>query len=147
MTLEAKEKGDLMNLETNPIATVADPMAFNQKILAARLKQYHEADAIQKEQVFFDRGIPDVLAYMDYFKQPYGSSFSTIAEEHRYDTIFLLPIWKEIYARDSARFESYEEAQQIHDHLKNTYTELGYEVNEVAPDSIENRIEFILNQL
>ena len=59
--------------------------------------------------VFFDRGIPDVLAYMDYFDQEYGPEFIDALESHRYDSIFLLPMWQEIYTSDSERFESYED--------------------------------------
>jgi len=147
MTLEAKKNGDLSNLNTNPIATVSDPMAFNQKIINARLDQYIEAEATDEPIVFYDRGIPDVLAYMDYFNQPYGTAFSTIASNNRYDTVFLLPIWKEIYVSDSGRFESFDEAKAVHEHLSQTYTNLGYEVIEVPHDSIQNRIEFIINQL
>lgn len=147
MTLEAKEEGNLSSLNTNPIATVSNPMAFNQKIIAARLEQYKEAKAIDAELVFFDRGIPDVLAYMNYFEQAYGDHFRNIAKIHTYDSIFLLPIWKEIYTVDEERFESFEEALQIHEHLKQSYTQLGYAVIEVPKDTIENRIQFILNQL
>ena len=148
MTLEAKERGNLDNLNTNPIATVSDPMAFNQKILDARLRQYQEAETLKESIVFYDRGIPDVLAYMDYFKQSYGKSYSTIAKNNSYDTIFLLPIWKEIYVLDSGRFESFEEAEAVHEHLYKTYSDfLGYDVVEVPPASVANRIEFILNHL
>lgn len=147
MTHEAKEKGDLTNLETNPIATVTNPMAFNQKICSARLAQYREAEKTDTAITFFDRGIPDVLGYMNYFKQHPTDELMAIAENNRYDFIFLLPIWKEIYVLDQERFESYEEALQIHEYLKNTYTSLGYDVIEVPKNSIENRIQFILNQL
>lgn len=147
MTSKAKENGELGNLTTNPIATVADPMAFNKKIIDARLADYNASVHSDVSIVFFDRGIPDVLAYMDYFKQAYGDAFITIAAKHRYDTVFLLPIWKEIYISDNERFESYDEALAIHHHLKESYTKLGYEVIEVPKDTVENRIAFILTQL
>lgn len=147
MTLEAKEKGKLSNLKTNPIATVSDPKAFNQKIITARLAQYTEAESIEAPIVFFDRGIPDVLAYMDFFKQPYDTAFHNIARDNRYDAIFLLPIWEEIFVSDSERFESFEASKQIHNQLKNTYTSLGYKLTEIPADTIENRVQFILNQL
>lgn len=147
MTLEAKENGELSNLSTNPIATVSDPMNFNKKIINARLADYKRAAQIIDPIVFFDRGIPDVLAYMDFFEQTYEKEFLDIAKENRYDAIFLLPIWKEIFVSDNERFESYTEALSIHHYLKKTYTALGYDVIEVPKDSIENRIRFILNRL
>ncbi|QCW99712.1 ATP-binding protein [Aggregatimonas sangjinii] len=147
MTLKAKQNGELGNLTTNPIATVSDPMAFNEKIIDARLTDYNASENSDAPIVFFDRGIPDVLAYMDYFKQTYDEAFVAIAANHRYDTVFLLPIWKEIYVSDSERFESYEEALAIHRHLKESYTALGYGVIEVPKATVENRIAFILTQL
>lgn len=147
MTLEAKEKGKLSSLTTNPIASISDPMAFNQKIITARLAQFQEAATMGIPFVFYDRGIPDVLAYMDYFEQEYGQDFSDKAMNNKYDTVFLLPIWKEIYISDNGRFESYVEALQIHKQLHITYTYLGYKVIEVPPDSIKNRIEFVLKHL
>ncbi len=147
MTLEAKKQGDLSSLTTNPIATVSDPMLFNKKIINARLAHYIQAKGVDEPIVFFDRGIPDVLAYMDYFNQKYDSWFTDIAQNNRYDAIFLLPIWKEIYVIDGERFESYEEALAIHGHLHDTYTKLGYNVIEVPKDTIPNRIEFILEQI
>jgi len=147
MTQEAKEKGNLSSLKTNPIATVSDPMAFNEKIMAARLRQFHDAEKIDAPFAFYDRGIPDVLAYMNYYQQTYGDNFRIPAQNNRYDIIFLLPIWEEIYQLDSGRFESFEEAKQVHLHLKQAYTSLGYDVIEVAPDSVQNRLAFILNHL
>ena len=147
MTLEAKKKGDLSSLTTNPIATVSDPVLFNRKIVNARLAHYAQAKEIDEPIVFFDRGIPDALAYMDYFEQEYDSWFTDIAENNRYDAIFLLPIWKEIYVVDGERFESYEEALAIHHQLHDSYTKLGYNIIEVPKDTIENRIEFILKQI
>lgn len=147
MTLEAKEGGELLNLTQNPIASVPDPMEFNRKILHARSKQYHESLHIEGSLVFFDRGIPDILAYMDYFNQQYGDEFILPSKTLKYDFVFLLPMWEGIYVSDSERFESYEEALQIHDQLWKAYTRLGYVVDEVPKDSVEHRIQFILNRL
>ena len=147
MTLEAKKKGELGNLTTNPIATVSNPMDFNKKIINARLAHYKNAMHSEHPIVFFDRGIPDVLAYMDFFDQSYGKEFENIAASNRYDAVFLLPIWKEIYISDSERFESYSEALSIQRHLKETYRSLGYNVVEVPKVSVEKRIRFILNHL
>jgi len=147
MTLEAKNKGSLGNLSSNPINTVSDPMGFNKRIINARLDDYKAAEKINKSMVFYDRGIPDVLAYMDYFEQKYDSWFKTIATDNPYDFVFLLPIWKEIYTQDGERFESYEEALGIHKCLYNSYSNLGYNVIEVPKDTIKNRIAFIINHI
>ncbi len=147
MTLEAKEMGALSSLTTNPIASVSDPLDFNRKILSARETHYREADTCNDPVVFFDRGIPDVLAYMDYFGQTYGTEFTTSAQTNRYDTVFILPIWKDIYVVDDERFESFEEALAIHAHLWQAYTNLGYKVIEVPKASVAERVAFLLKKL
>jgi len=48
---------------------LTDPLLFSRKLLEGRVKQYHEADKLKEPLVFFDRGIPDVNAYLKYSKQ------------------------------------------------------------------------------
>ena len=74
----------------------------------------------------FDRGIPDVLAYMDFFNQEYGEEFITACQDNRYNIIFIAPPWEEIYVSDNERLETYKEAQEIHHALMGTYTRFGY---------------------
>jgi predicted ATPase len=50
---------------------------------------------------FFDRGIPDVLAYMHYIGDSYPASFDAICREHIYSNIYSSP-WEEIYVSDEA---------------------------------------------
>jgi predicted ATPase len=147
MTLDAKNEAGLSGFTTNPIAVVRDPLGFNRKIMEARMRHFEESTAMAEPLVFFDRGLPDVLAYMDYFDQEYGPEFIDALESYRYDSIFLLPMWQEIYTSDSERFESYEEAMEIHRQLHLTYTRFGYRVVEVPKDTIARRVAFIKDQL
>ncbi len=131
----------------NPLTFVSDPHDFNNNLLKSRLAQFHRARDFQESFVFYDRGMPDVLAYMDYFRQPYTHEFTTPCIEFRYDQIFLLPPWQEIYPRDAERFEDFEAACEIHDHLERTYAEFGYEVLPVEKGSIKDRMEQILQKV
>lgn len=144
MTNTAKEKGDLRSFATNPIASVSNPLQFNRELLNGRITHFEQSKTINEAFVFFDRGIPDVLAYMDFYDQNYGSEFSGACKEYLYDTVFLLPMWQDIFVSDNERFESYDEALKIQRHLSETYTRYGYTVIEVPPDSVKNRVEFIL---
>ncbi len=147
MTLEAKEKGDLNPSASNPIAAVSDPMLFNYNILTNRVRQFEKASEIKESFTFFDRAIPDVLAYMDFFNQKYGNDFINACTTNIYDKVFLLPPWKEIYISDNARFESFEEATQLHEYLSQTYQRFGYDLVEVPFGTIKERMDFILNSL
>lgn len=144
LTSEAKESGDLGSLDTNPIDSVTNPLEFNRTLLEGRTVQFLKSQKVEGQLVFFDRGIPDVLAYMHYYGQTLKPEFIEAAELHKYDKVFLLPMWKKIFAADKERFESYADALKIEDSLRKAYSESGYEITDVPFDSIENRIRFIL---
>ena len=147
MTLEAKKEWGLETQGTNPIAIVDDSKSFNTQLLQGRLKQFKKALTLKEDMVFYDRGMPDVLAYMDYFEQAYENDFTQICEQHKYDCVFILPPWKEIYVQDNERLERYDQAVEIYNHLKRTYTTLGYKITEVPFASIADRMHFIVNHL
>lgn len=144
MTLAVKTKEEPNLLLGNPIAFASDSEQFNQQLLKARLKQYVEAEDTNQSLIFYDRGMPDVLAYMDYFEQTYTAEFLAVCETNRYDAVFLLPPWEDIYIQDNERLESYVQATEIHKHLKATYTNLGYSVLEVPFGTVAERLSFIV---
>ncbi len=148
MTLAEKTQGEKTKIVSNPIVSVSDPKKFNMKILNARIAQFNTAKGYNDDSiVFFDRGIPDVLAYMDCFHQAYESIFNESCQHMRYDQVFLMPPWKEIHVSDNERFESFDESLRIYDCLKNTYETFSYEVTIVPTESILERVEFILDHI
>ncbi len=147
MTLEAKKETNPNSQVSNPLAFANDPFLFNKKLLEARIQQHIEGDSIKKNVLFYDRGVPDVLAYMDYFKQEYTKTFIDACKTHQYQKIFILPPWEEIYISDNERLESFDEAIEIHNHLEITYKLFDYDVIFVPLGSVEERKNFILNQI
>ncbi len=140
VTLEAKKQGiEQLFLE--------NPLLFSELLLEGRKKQYTDALEEKHEVVFIDRGIPDVLAYMHYIGDSYPAHFDLACRENVYTKIFILPPWEEIYVSDEARYENFEQAKLIHNHLVETYKSYGYELIEVPKDSLDNRILFILDQI
>lgn len=137
--IQAREEGaEFLFLE--------NPMLFSERLLAGRIKQYENA-ILESNSVFIDRGIPDVVAYMDFIGDTYPEEFIEACLKYKYDKIFLLPPWEEIYTTDDTRYESYEEATKIHNSLVNTYKKYGYDLHEVPKTTVENRYQFILDQL
>ncbi|MFT4683744.1 MAG: putative ATPase [Urechidicola sp.] len=147
LTLEAKKEGSLTDLSTNPIAKVDDSLGFNLKILNGRINQFKDSYNLKDNVIFFDRGIADVLGYMDYFKQSYDDVFIKPCEENKYTKIIVLPPWEDIYISDGERFESYKEAVEIHIALENIYKKFEYEILVVPFGTIEERTSFILDSL
>ncbi|WP_298533455.1 ATP-binding protein [uncultured Algibacter sp.] len=147
LTSEAKNEVDASDHISNPIVFAKDPLDFNTRLLNGRIDQFNQAKSIDKKIYFFDRGIPDVLAYMDFFNQTYDEAFIKACNNYTYTNVFLLPPWKAIYKTDSGRFESFAEVIQIHEHLKTTYLKFGYHITEVPFGSIESRTDFILDHI
>ncbi len=138
--LEAQKKGiDQLFL--------TDPILFSQKLLEGRLKQFKEIHHFEKSYIFYDRGLPDITAYMDFTDVKYPKKFAETCNNNRYDTIFLLPPWKEIYKQDNERYESFEEAQKIHQCLLKGYKKYSYNVIVVPFGTLESRMDFITNHL
>ena len=140
VTLDAQKNGiEQLFLE--------DPIWFSKQLLESRKKQFIEAQNSDESVVFFDRGLPDIVAYLDYIKSDYGQEFITVCEVYKYDTIFILPPWKAIYKTDNERYESFDQLLEIHEFLKKWYSKFGYEIIEVHIGSIQERIKFILNRI
>jgi predicted ATPase len=140
VTLEAQKRGiEQLFLE--------DPLLFSQMLLDGRIKQFNNAQNEPHQLVFIDRGIPDVVAYLDYIGDDYPNHFTDACKENVYTKIFILPPWEEIYQSDSERYENFDQAKTIYKHLTKTYINYGYDLIEVPKDSVDNRILFILDKI
>ena len=124
-----------------------EPLLFSEMLLEGRIEQFKEAEINTENLLFLDRGIPDVVAYMDYFGNAYPPKFHRVCKEYIYDHVFILPPWEQIYTADNERYETYEQAVEIHDELAKCYSQHGYNPIEVPSGTIEERINFILDHL
>lgn len=99
------------------------------------------------DTVYFDRGIPDVLGYLNHGDIDYKKEeFTSLVPQMEYSkTVFFLPVWEEIYGQDLERKESFEESIKISTEIKKVYEELGFQVVEVPKKNIEDRVNFILS--
>lgn len=126
---------------------LTEPLLFSELLLKARTQQYKDAELIEDTIIFLDRGLPDVLAYMDYAKSDYPQHFIDACKHHKYDKVFVLAPWQEIFVTDSERYESFEQAVEIHDALLKTYQRFGYDLVDVPFGTIASRADFILERL
>ncbi|WP_452223526.1 AAA family ATPase [Lacinutrix chionoecetis] len=138
--LKARENGIEQLFLTNPIQ-------FSELLLKGRIKQYNEALESNNEFVFLDRGIPDIPAYMDFKGDVYPDFFNKACIEHKYDRIFILAPWQDIFTNDNERYESFDQALEIHDKLIETYSKYGYNLRDVPFGTIEGRADHIINDV
>lgn len=140
VTIEAQKKG----IEQ---LFLSEPLLFSKMLLEKRIQQHQAAETESEDIIFIDRGIPDVLAYMDYIGDTYPEEFCAACKKYLYHKIFILPIWQEIYTPDNERYENFEQAQLIQNYLVDTYQKFGYELIEIPKGSVDIRVDFIIRNL
>ena len=140
ITLNARQQGIEQLFLTKPLL-------FSELLLEGRINQYIEAEKKNSDLVFFDRGIPDVHSYMNYIGIDYPNTYVKKSSFYRYEYIFLMPPWEEIYISDNERYENFEQAQAIHNHLVETYKNLNYPIIEVPTGTVNERVDFILSTI
>ncbi|QDO95318.1 ATP-binding protein [Formosa sediminum] len=140
VTLQAREDGVEQMFLTQPLL-------FSERLLNGRVAQFNEANLSVEPYIFLDRGVHDVLAYMDFIGDEYPQTFTNVCESLVYDHVFILKPWKEIYKSDAVRYESFEEALKIHDCLVNMYERFNYTLIDVPFDTVENRADYILKEI
>jgi predicted ATPase len=123
-----------------------DPNLFCQLLLSRSIYQYKEMTA-NVGKILFDRGIPDCVAYANYFDLNNGP-FINAANTYRYNPkVFFLPAWQEIYVNDEERKMSFDESREFGEKLKNLYQSLNYQIIEVPKCSPIDRASFIMEHI
>ncbi|WP_411768555.1 AAA family ATPase [Winogradskyella sp. A3E31] len=140
VTLEARQQGIEQLFLTKPLL-------FSEKLLEGRKNQFLEAIKADEDLVFLDRGLPDILAYMDYIGDTYPDNFIETCKAYTYDKAFILAPWESIFKSDNERYENFEQSQVIHTHLIDTYKRFGYDLINVPFESVEKRTDFILESI
>lgn len=102
---------------------------------------------LQNQRAFFDRGLPDEIAYRNYFNIPITENLQVNCKKYYYDKIFFFPFWEEIYQNDEIRKETIDEALVLHTKIYDAYSLLGYEIIEVPKVSVQERVKFILSNI
>ena len=124
-----------------------DPIAFANEILSADIEKYRKADA-REGPTFFDRGVLDALYLLDAENALTHDQAERYIQDFPYNkTVFLLSPWKEIYATDSERDQTFEQAVEVYEGMKRWYLRWGYEVLEVPHNHVEKRVLFILEAI
>ncbi len=104
------------------------------------------AQSVPAEEVcFFDRSVPDSLAYYKAFNVPLDSVINEALAAVQYRKIFLLDLVD--FQNDEARDETPQQAMILHGLIREAYVEQGYKVVEVPVMPVSDRADFILANL
>lgn len=94
---------------------------------------------------FFDRGIPDIIAYLLVAGLPVPEKFhAALATQPYCKRVFILPPWEEIYVNDPERWQSYTEAMAISEVICSTYLSYSFELIIVPPAPLAERVDFVI---
>lgn len=114
------------------------------ELARARMVAQHVAASQHAGPTFFDRGLPDLLAYLEVAGQPVPAATRAAVAAHRYQTpVFLAPPWPEIYVNDAERWQTFAEAEALYHALRRTYQALGYPVLDLPQASVAARVAFV----
>jgi len=121
---------------------------FKQLMHERSIDDYNRINDNYNEIFFFDRGILDTLSYARLIYSKITGEMENDAKYYRYNKkVFALPPWFEIYKTDNERKQTWEEAVQTYETIIKTYREYNYEILEVPKTPIDNRVEFILENI
>jgi predicted ATPase len=123
-----------------------DQIAFENQIANRRYKQY--LDSPENCICFFDRSSIDCIAYLNSNKLEATSRIIEIIKNCTFNkTVFITPIWEEIFENDLERKENIEQSKKIEKQLIKCYQSFGYNIVEIPKLSIEERVNFIISNI
>lgn len=120
-----------------------DRESFAALMLAADLASY-EAARTKPGLVFFDRGLPDIVGYLQLCGLAIPAALEEAAQRLRYrETVFIAPPWPEIYAQDAERKQDLAEAERTFAAMRTVYPRYGYRLVELPRASVAERTAFV----
>ncbi len=123
-----------------------DPCLFT-KLMAEQAVKTYAQYIDETKPVIFDRGIPDLAAYVKIFGLD-ELYYRKISENYKYNsTVFCFNGWREIYINDDERKADFETSNAFGVSVKQIYAELGYNVIDVPFTDIFSRTEYIISRL
>lgn len=124
-----------------------DRPAFMEAVLERNIRNHQAAQSL-KAPVFFDRGIPECLAWLQLSGLALAPHHVAAPARYRYaSTVFLAEPWPEVYVRDAERQASFERASRSYAPTVAAHAEAGYSTCVIPKVSVQARVAFVLEQV
>ena len=125
----------------------ADPVGFAEAMLEAHIREF-EAAADKLGTVLFDRGVPDVVGFLDVSGLPVPKSVDAASRQIRYNgPIFRAPAWAAIYRQDHERIQTWDQAVASDKAVTAAWRRYGYEVIDLPLTRVAERLAFLVREL
>jgi predicted ATPase len=120
-----------------------DQLGFQRSVLEMQLE--HESNTPPGQLTFFDRGIPDTLAYHRFHRLPESAFFERAVAACAYRKVFLLELLPLV--NDYARKEDVAAQHELQELLIAVYSALPFPMVRVPVMGPEERLDFVLARL
>lgn len=120
-----------------------NPALFVERMLSLGVADYDGAEGT----TVFDRGLPDLLGFCAHYELPKTAIVEALKDRRYRRQVFFCPPWKEIYRKDDERTLDFAGAAAFGELVRNAYSDCGYDLIQVPRQSIEDRVQFILDQM
>jgi predicted ATPase len=120
-----------------------DPLEFADAMLAAHLSELASVAELDGT-VLFDRGLADVVGFLDVSGLPVSRAIDHACRTIRYHgPVFRAPAWQDIYRQDAERIQTLEEAIASDKAVTAAWRRYGYEVIDLPLTSVAERLAFV----
>ena len=125
----------------------SDPQGFAEAMAEAHAREF-ELHAAAPGPVIFDRGLPDVVGFLDVSGLKVPKAVDAACRLLRYDgPILRAPAWADIYVQDAERIQTLEQAVASGDAVTAAWKRFGYEPIDLPLTGIEERLGMLRSLL
>lgn len=137
---EIKEGGDALPW--------IDPVTFARRALAIARKDWEQVRSTHSPltSVFFDRSAIDAVSFLKSL-EPDTDMQAELGSICYEKMVFMAPPWSDIFRQDTERKHDFAKAREEFGRLMQHYPALGYQVMLLEKTTIEQRLEFVIQQI
>jgi predicted ATPase len=119
-----------------------NPLGFAEAMLEAHIREYERFGPIGSP-VLFDRGLPDVVGFLDVSGLPVSPGIEQACRTMRYHgPILRAPAWSEIYRQDAERIQDLAQAVASDAAVTAAWQRFGYRVIDLPLAPVADRLQF-----
>ena len=128
----------------DPIIPWKKPQEFQDLLWKTNVEK--EKNLPEDNILIMDRCAVDIIGFCDFLKTKKPENWQEFFDKQRYDLI-IIPEMLHNYKEDPQRAYKEQESYDIHQAIKDLYTELGYAFLELPIAPIEKRAELVLEAI
>lgn len=144
--IDSEQVHEKMNPTYKGVFPWIDNFKFQEMVIKLQVAMEANLADMSGESAFLDRSLVDGLAYSKIWGNPEVDGLRDLIKNSNYKKVFFLERL-DFYEQDEQRQESEEVNIKVHEELRNVYTELGFDVVCVPALPIDERVEFIIENI